>query len=157
MNIIPFRPSEKYLMIQLAPYLLLIFTCLGLSLLWQCFLLDILAFLLIFAAAWQIIGYASELYIVTSRGLIVCRGVLDKHIYWRPFQDFGGMQREQPGLLSRLDLFNLRLGLTGPPAERLTLYGVAGQVLYRVLTELSQELDEQLAFMESHEWVPKTV
>lgn len=156
MNIIPFRPSEKYLMIQLAPYYLLIMLCLSFSWLWRSLILDLSALLLVLATVWQMAAYASELYILTPRGFIICRGVFDKHIYYRSLSEFAGMQRLQPGLLRRFDLFNLRLGLSGPPAERLTLYGVDGKVLYSVASQLSQELDEQLAFMESHEWVPKT-
>jgi hypothetical protein len=157
MNIIPFRPSEKYMMIQLAPFFLLIAISLLSSWLWHSFLLDLTGLLLIFVTAWQMTIYCSELYILTARGLIICRGVLDKHIYWRSFQDFSQMRREQPGLIGHFDLFHLRLGLTGAPAERITLYGVDAHVLHGVLAELSQELNEQLTFMESHEWVPKTV
>lgn len=144
------------MMIQLAPYFLLTAACLGLSWLWHSLLLDLSALLLILTTVWQMAVHASELYILTPRGFIICRGIFDKHIYYRSLGDFARMQREQPGLLSRFDLFNLRLGLSGPPAERLTLYGIDGSVLYSVAAQLSQELDEQLAYMETHEWVPKT-
>lgn len=155
MNIIPFRPSEKYLMIQLAPYLLLSAACLSLSWLWHSLLMDLGALLLILIIAWQTTLHASELYILTPRGLVICRGIFDKHIYIRNLGDFTRMQRVQPGLLRRFDLFNLQLGLSGPPAERLTLYGIDGSVLYSVASLLSQELDQQIAFMDTHEWVPK--
>lgn len=156
MKMIPFRPSEKYLFLQLAPHLLILVLSFFYSL--HNLNLPVLfgQLLLIVYTIIKALHYASVMYFLTPQGIILSKGLLDKHIYWRDLSVFCRLQRERPGLTKHLKVSHLRLGLSGPPAERLTIYGIDDAVLYQVLSQLEQELQCRLDILGRFDFVPKT-
>jgi len=156
MKMIPFRPAERYMLLQLAQYFLILVLSELICFRSLCPTALLAQFALIVLIALKALRFASVMYFLTPDGLIISKGLWDKHIYWRDISVFCRLQRDQPGLCRRLHLSHLRLGLSGPPAERITLYGVDDRALYEVITERENELNHRLDFFERFDWVPKS-
>lgn len=149
MTLISFPHSLKYILLQMLPYFLLTgaaaYMATALDIRW------LLAYTIIAGITfWRYLSIASTLFLFTHDMLIVTRGVLFRDVECRALWQLKGMQVRRNPLLRFIGVSHVFCGLQGPPADRIRIVGIADGTLLKVLDQLSDGVEGNLAMWREH-------
>ena len=141
MHFIPLRPSVVYLAGRITPHLCIAGFLTGLSGLSLLFLAAACLFAAL--AAWHVLRFCAELYIITPEKIIITCGIFDRHVVWLEPWLIRGFESSQTPLMRSLGVTNFTLISDNQTNVRLHFKAVDMTEIRNALFELAETLERQ--------------